>query len=192
MENERGYSRRHTRAKVNTYASMSMRNASFIVFDVQFKLIPKLPWQPRRMVWWKLWWNDPNSPWRVSTLHKWKIGLWLTAKRVPPLRTILFLISSDLPSLAVLPLPKGSSSVLFNVCVTSRSKTQIFSGGTNLECPGQESVVLPLSMLGVDVVEVQIPKQLLRREADKLCSWAVSGSRSRRPGLSSLLFFSLQ
>lgn len=57
--------------------------------------------------------------------------------------------------------------------VSSKSNTQIFSGGTSLESPGQEAVVLLLSMLGVAVVEVQIPKQLLRREAAKLSSWAV-------------------
>lgn len=130
----------------------------------------------------------------LKSVHTSLVKNWfvVSCQSVPPLRTILFLISSDLPSLAVLPSLKGSSRALFNVCVTSRSKTQIFSGGTSLETPGREAVVLPLSMLGVGVVEVQIPKQSLRREADKLCSWAVSGSRSRRPGLSSLLFFSLQ
>lgn len=57
--------------------------------------------------------------------------------------------------------------------VSSRSNTQIFSGGTCLESPGQEAVVLLLSMLGAGVVEVQIPKQLLRREVTKVSSWAV-------------------
>lgn len=94
--------------------------------------------------------------------------------------------------LLVLPSPKGSSRVLFNICVIGRSKTQLFLGGTSAESPGQEAVVLPLSMLGVGVVEVQIPKKFLRREAGKLCSWAASGSGSRSPGLSSLLFFSPQ
>jgi len=42
MEKERGSSGRYFRTRVDIYPSKSMRDVSFMVFDVQFKLISRL------------------------------------------------------------------------------------------------------------------------------------------------------